>query len=383
MFLFCALQATAEEHVTVKAKKGDALLLLLKRYQIDDQCSIDRFTELNELGANLFLIAGKTYQLPIKIYTFNGQTIRSSIGIDDYDVAKKIEQYNDALVEAKLKSKDFRKSKELWVPHYLLNCAAADVDVATVTTNTAAGVKRGTFDIFGEAYKEVYRKDTELKGWVYYIVSGHGGPDPGAVGTYNGKSISEDEYAYDISLRLAHNLMEHDAVVYVITRDPNDGIRDDEVLPIDYDETCWKTQKIPRNQTNRLQQRAKAVNKLYETNKAKGYQQRLLMLHIDSRSVGKRVDMFFYHNPGSKAGKAFASSLRKTIKQKYDQHQSGRGYSGTVKGRGLYMLSKSKPVAAYIELGNIQNSLDQKRFTLVSNRQAIANWLTDALLQKK
>ena len=31
--------------------------------------------------------------------------------------------------------------------------------------------------------------------------SGHGGPDPGAIGIYQGRQLHEDEYAYDIILR--------------------------------------------------------------------------------------------------------------------------------------------------------------------------------------
>ena len=68
---------------------------------------------------------------------------------------------------------------------------------------------------------------TRLRGRVYYIVGGHGGPDPVAVGVCYGKSLCEDEYAYDITLRTARNLMTHGATVYIITRDPNDGIRDE------------------------------------------------------------------------------------------------------------------------------------------------------------
>ena len=34
----------------------------------------------------------------------------------------------------------------------------------------------------------------------FYLVSGHGGPDPGCIGKYRGKELHEDEYAYDIIL---------------------------------------------------------------------------------------------------------------------------------------------------------------------------------------
>jgi N-acetylmuramoyl-L-alanine amidase len=39
-------------------------------------------------------------------------------------------------------------------------------------------------------------------------------------------------------------------------------------------------------------------------------------------------------------------------------------------------------VAVFIELGNIRNPQDQKRFILEDNRQAVANWLTEGLMKE-
>jgi N-acetylmuramoyl-L-alanine amidase len=46
------------------------------------------------------------------------------------------------------------------------------------------------------------------------------------------------------------------------------------------------------------------------------------------------------------------------------------------------MLRETKvPQAVYIELGNIQNPYDQLRLVLPKNRQALANWIFDAISQ--
>ena len=50
-------------------------------------------------------------------------------------------------------------------------------------------------------------KDNSLANKVYYIVAGHGGPDPGARCTDCKSTMCEDEYAYDVSLRLARELI--------------------------------------------------------------------------------------------------------------------------------------------------------------------------------
>jgi N-acetylmuramoyl-L-alanine amidase len=44
------------------------------------------------------------------------------------------------------------------------------------------------------------------------------------------------------------------------------------------------------------------------------------------------------------------------------------------------MLRNTDPPAVYVELANIRNSLDRKRILPESNRQALANWLTEGLM---
>ncbi|MBK7872679.1 MAG: N-acetylmuramoyl-L-alanine amidase [Saprospiraceae bacterium] len=79
----------------------------------------------------------------------------------------------------------------------------------------------------------------KLKGKIFYLSSGHGGPDPGATTRRAGRTICEDEYAYDVALRLCRLLVSHGATAYMIVRDPNDGIRSEELLKCDQDEIVW------------------------------------------------------------------------------------------------------------------------------------------------
>ena len=222
--------------------------------------------------------------------------------------------------------------------------------------------------------------DTQLQGALFYLISGHGGPDPGAVTEINGKQISEDEYAYDITLRIARKIEAHSGKFFMIINDPDDGIREDELLDIDYDEYCYPQEEIPKNQTQRLIQRADAVNNLYEENRDYKYQ-RVIILHLDSRSTGANVDVFFYHFPDSKKGEATAKTLQSTFAAKYAEFQPNRGYNGTVTSRNLLVIRKVLPPAVYIELGNIQNERDRKRFIKPNNREALAKWIVEGLIE--
>lgn len=314
--MFSLVEAQAQD-VEVVAEKGEGIYRLLTRNGLPAAEYMDSFIQLNKerLGKENTIFAGRKYRLPGK----------------------------------------------------------------TGAVSAGSGARTVRHEIFGKEHADVNIIDDNLQGAVYYLVAGHGGPDPGAVGKYNNWQLCEDEYAYDVTLRLARKLIQHGAMVYLITRDPNDGIRDDSYLKADKDEVCYSNSKIPINQLRRLKQRTSAVNELYP--KHKGSFQRMVALHVDSRSHGENIDVFFYHDRQSKSGRKAAMTLKNKFQQKYDMHQPGRGYKGTVSDRNLYVVKNSYPVAVYIELGNINHRRDQQRFIISSNRQALANWLFEGLVE--
>ena len=212
--------------------------------------------------------------------------------------------------------------------------------------------------LFGKDRENYPLESDSMKDAVFYLVNGHGGPDPGAIGTYGSYELHEDEYAYDITLRLAKKLRENGAKVHIIIQDEDDGIRDEQILAYDNHETCMGA-TIPLDQLQRLKQRTEKVNELYQTD-TEAYR-RCLILHLDSRSTSKQIDVFFYHHQKSKSGAHLAKVLRQTFENKYNNHQPTRGFSGTVSDRNLYILRNTTPVSVFIELGNIQNFRDQQR----------------------
>jgi len=364
---------------------------LLRRYELDTySCNHSLFYKLNKLKKGTALKIGKYYFIPVQVRKFNSKSIRTSIGISDFGTAKSIQDYNERMYKEGNRAKDFRTDKKLWVPHHILNCDKADINAVQAPQlpekpeddlATSTGGAR-QFPIFGKEHQHVPLKSNKLAGKVFYVVSGHGGPDPGAIGTHEGHKLAEDEYAYDISLRLLRKLVENGATAYMIVRDPNDGIRSDKYLKRDYDEVVWGGAKVLRQQKARLAQRTGKINELYKKHKKAGVvDQKAVIIHIDSRSRSQKTDMFFYFAPGSLKGQRFAERLKKTIQKKYEEYQPGRGYNGTVTARDLFLLRETTPPAVYIELGNIRNSSDQHRFIQEYNRQAVADWLYEGLVK--
>ncbi len=328
--LFCLLAGLRAQDslATVTAEKGDGILSLLRKHGVNPYDHYDDFIAMNmdNLRDSVHLYAGRTYRIP-------------SVKLDTVPVVDSIQKQTTEIKE--VVGKDYA--------------------------------------IFGKRHATVVAKSEKLKGAVYYLVSGHGGPDPGAMAVYAGKSLAEDEYAYDITLRLAKELLSHGAMVYVIIRDPNDGIRDERILKIDHDELAYGGKTVPLNHLARLKQRVDIVNELHRQNRGKF--QRLIVTHVDSRSKGQNIDVFFYHHEKSKNGKKLAESIHKTFRKKYKKYQPNRTYTGTFGDRTeLYLVRKTHPAMAYIEIGNIRNKKDQKRILVPENRQALAKWISEGVI---
>lgn len=282
-----------------------------------------------------------------------------------------------------LNKKQLRGKKELRLGvKYLLpplkSKSEATADRSSASSDAALG---RTFrePLFGKELEQVRVSGNRLKGACFYVVSGHGGPDPGAIGKVGGVELHEDEYAYDVALRLARNLMEEGAKVYIIIRDAKDGIRDARYLNNSKRETCMGDE-IPLNQVARLRQRCIKINELYRKDRKNYTYCRAIFLHVDSRSKRQQTDVFFYHAPSSANSKRLAATMKNTFETKYDMHQPNRGFSGTVSPRNLYVLVNSVPPGVLVELGNIQNAFDQRRFVISSNRQALAKWMMEGFI---
>ncbi len=370
----------AQTWVSANPRQGDGIYALLRRYHVPTSTEyVSKFKEINRdvLGATDELNLEIYYHLPILILDFDGVTIRSTLGISDYQHAKTIQNFNEALQRDGLRQNHYTDDKKLWVPFYSLP-ANAVTEAQISEDNEYAVTPTGEiyrFSIFGSQYSEVQKIDNSLEGYYFYLVSGHGGPDPGAYGVYGSYHLYEDEYAYDVTLRMARRLIEHGATVYIIVRDRNDGIRDVPILRGDHDEYYYGGARISSRTKTRLAKRAEIINNLYQQNKSRAKDQYTIVIHVDSRSNSQRIDIFYYYKKNHSAGRRFAQTLHQRVKKEYTEHQPGRGYGGTVTYRDLYMLRHVQPTTVYIEIANIRNKRDQDRLVIVNNRQAVANWL--------
>ena len=346
-FLFSGTTLWAQQKATPKAGEGISSFLL--RHNRSPKKYYDDFIELNKqkLGKNNVLKVGVTYVIP------------------------------------PVKKSTTTSAKTTPVKNTGAKNTTSESAGTKQPSSKAKSTKIGTTinePLFGKQLANVKVTSNRLAGACFYVVSGHGGPDPGAIGKVGRYELHEDEYAYDIALRLARNLMQEGAEVHIIIQDAKDGIRDDSYLSNSKRETCMGD-AIPLNQVQRLQQRCDKINALYRKDRKNHSYCRAIFIHIDSRSKGKQTDVFFYYSNKKGDSKRLANNMKDTFESKYGKHQPNRGFSGTVSGRNLYVLSHTTPASVFVELGNIQNAFDQRRLVMNSNRQALAKWLMEGFLK--
>jgi N-acetylmuramoyl-L-alanine amidase len=373
--LFVLLCSPAEAQERDTPLKGEGVLAFLRRHNfLPDVNYYDEFIRINrgKFGKGDALLLDVFYELPSRT-----KTAGTAPGNTEKKVEKITAEEMAALEQIRKARNETESTTSEPLPAYTEMAAPYTKAVPAPVRKGNGNISSGKEPLFGKYYEDYAVEDQLLAGARFFLVSGHGGPDPGATYFLNGKALHEDEYAYDIMLRLARNLLIHGAAVDIIIQDAKDGIRDGEYLNIGDSETCGG-EKIPVNQEERLKQRCTKINNLSMSAKEK--YQRAIFIHLDSRSNLEQTDIYFYHTKDAQS-EQLARTARNTFQSQYDRHQTNRGFRGTASFRDLYVLRHTNPVAIYAEVGNIRNSFDQKRFTMHNNRQALANWLALAFIE--
>ncbi|NER16714.1 N-acetylmuramoyl-L-alanine amidase family protein [Spongiivirga citrea] len=383
LFVFCtsfsSISAQTLDTIRAKAQKSDGIYAILRNNGFPPNAYIKDFLELNKkkLNGGTSLVLGEEYVLAVIKRAKTKTTVVKEVKDTKTDTTKATITKEQAVKKKEKKVITEAPPKEESPKSLEDSTKNSQNEVRLVGLPTSNDLFVN-YPLFGEELSQVEIENNDLKGAIFYLISGHGGPDPGSVETVDGKLLAEDEYAYDVTLRLCRYLIARGAKVTMIIRDKNDGIRDERLLEVDYDEVNYPSDLISLDQKTRLKQRVDAVNDLYAVNKGK--YQRLVTIHVDSRSRNNHKDVFFYHHKKSTSGKLMAQRLQSTFRNNYRKYQPKRRYSGTVTSRTLYVVKNTHPTMVYVELGNIKNPTDQKRLFSPKNREVMAKWLGEGLL---
>ena len=250
IFLFSGTALWAQQKATPKAGEGISSFLL--RHNRSPKKYYDDFIELNKkkLGKNNVLKVGVTYVIPpVKKSsgTSAGNTEAKNTTAKGTGTQQRSSKAKTTKIGTTIKRTFVRKGTGKCQSHFQPPCRCLLL------------CRQRTWRTRSRSYRTVGKHE-----------------------------LHEDEYAYDIALRLARNLMQEGAEVHIIIQDAKDGIRNDAYLSNSKRETCMAN-PIPLNQVQRLQQRCNKINALYRKRPSELY---LLSryLHPCRQSQQKKAD---------------------------------------------------------------------------------------------
>ena len=139
-----AAKPTVSPKIYVKAipRKGEDIDALLTRYGLNEyDCNRTEFLKINNLREGTTIKTTATYKLPVEVVVYNGKSIRSTLNISDWRVAKNIDNFNKFALAEGLRSDNFIQSKKLWVPWHELNCPEKKAIVTAEASLTGSKTK--------------------------------------------------------------------------------------------------------------------------------------------------------------------------------------------------------------------------------------------------
>lgn len=223
---------------------------------------------------------------------------------------------------------------------------------------------------------------SSLHGWVVVLDAGHGGIDPGASGIFQGMRIVEDEYVFDVALRVRRMIRARGGLAIMTTTD-NVGERNWEpfrVFPDMRTERFVTDGSIVKARTAGLRKRLRLGNQI--KGKYPKHRQAWVSIHFDVRGRGLDDGVrIIAPDTELRIAKSLERSFgnAKRLRDDDPMVESGDRDHGI---RRLFILSGENRIKekVLIELGNFKNEADVWRIRNHVVREAYARAITDSLV---
>ena len=234
------------------------------------------------------------------------------------------------------------------------------------------------------------RRNPPLKGWKVVIDPGHGGRDPGAIvsntdGVNRSVYVVEDEYVYDIALRVYERLRLHGAQVELTVISPNHLIRENTPASVTfvheqnevYNDARINRKRDPavRPKLNNIGQRVAIANRFFR--RARRGKSLFVSLHADNSPKRPKGPLVIYLNRNGKIdtrSRRFARVMQKALDEP--------NLPAQIAGRSLAVLRDNRAYAEIlVEIRNVHDKGEAWALRFHRNRQKDAERIVKGVLE--
>ncbi len=233
------------------------------------------------------------------------------------------------------------------------------------------------------------RRKKPLKGWWIVLDPGHGGIDPGAiVSNLTGKErrvyVVEDEYVYDIALRMYKKLRLLGAEVTLTVISPNHLIRENQEAKITFvheRNEVYNNERYNRRNSEKVRprsanisQRVRVANRFVR--RARGGRSLFVSVHADNTPGRSRGPLAIYHKRRGRVdsrSRSFARVMRSALHR--------RDLPARIQGRNLAVLRNNLAHAEIlVEVYNVHYKSDAYQIRYHKHRERDADRLVNGIL---
>ncbi|MEK7464742.1 MAG: N-acetylmuramoyl-L-alanine amidase [Patescibacteria group bacterium] len=226
------------------------------------------------------------------------------------------------------------------------------------------------------------QKKGSLYGWVVVVDPGHGGADPGSSRILRGERVTENEYVYDVSLRVQRLIRERQGLALLTTKNGGgeQNASPSKIVVDRRDERFALDGTLVRAGKSGLSKRVEFGNQV--SRRYPKHRQAWISIHFDV--VGSSSDVQGIRIISADSSSRFVAALESTfrrvgrLREKHPVVESGDDAHGI---RNLYVLRSVNRIKdrVLIELGNFLNDDDLWRIRNPEVRELYAKEIASAL----
>lgn len=287
-----------------------------------------------------FLCTSLAQEKPYKVVAEQGDGIFSMLRKQGLDPVAHYQEFIELNKETIKNGSFLQVGKEYYIPYTSESFKNAGIRVLLASDTEEP--------VFDKGLKNLSRKSEALKNVVYYLIT-------------ENDTNAQNDFAKDVELNLAKNLLENGAHVFVL------------------EPSGMSFSKKEKEELELMGAYVEAINKRFL--KHSGKYQRLLVIRANGEIKG-RMDVSVYHHEKSNEGKRLAQNLREVFAKHGIKNRSSKDIEAIFEDENtLYLAKNVLPAVSLLDIDGGSDESNAKSIEVISNKNSMAQWLANGILK--